>query len=212
MRKDHAVKEVDPPAERVFQSAPNQRAAVRLEVRFGQTDLLPGAEEAHRVGPGSQDDLLRRIGTVGSDDFSAAFRLESFHITIRILENLTALFQLLHRWGLLVRNEKSGRLFIRCFPVSFPRPDAFSIRFFYYHKTSLAMPVSASAGKEDRPVCNTSGFAQYASSSPSIVRSAVRHPDIFFRCSIDNTIETILWGLQDKSSLSPAKPITAGKR
>ncbi|MBU4120785.1 MAG: hypothetical protein KKA48_04450 [Proteobacteria bacterium] len=42
--EDDAVKEFETAAEGVLQGAPDQRAAVRLEVGVGQTDLLPRVE------------------------------------------------------------------------------------------------------------------------------------------------------------------------
>jgi len=106
--KDDAVQERETAAEGVLQRTPDQRAAVGLKVGFGQPDLLPRTEEPEGVRPGGEDDLLRRIGTEGPDDLPAAFRLESFHIAVRIFQNLTALLDLLHQSLSSSRIEKIG--------------------------------------------------------------------------------------------------------
>ena len=67
MGKDDAVEEGETPSQGILKGAPDQRAAVGLQMGLGQPGLLPRAEDPEGVGPGGDDELLRRIGTEGAD-------------------------------------------------------------------------------------------------------------------------------------------------
>ena len=94
--KNHPVQEVQATAEGVLQGAPDQGTAVGLKVGLGQADLLSGSEEPHGVRPGGEDDLLRGIGTIITDNLPPAFPLERSRVPVGIGQNPATLIDLLH--------------------------------------------------------------------------------------------------------------------
>ena len=78
MGKDDAVEEGETPPQGILQGAPDQRAAVGLQMGLGQPGLLPRAEDPQGVGPGGDDKFLRRIGTEGSRRSSVPLSALSF--------------------------------------------------------------------------------------------------------------------------------------
>ncbi|OQC73233.1 MAG: hypothetical protein BWX45_00597 [Deltaproteobacteria bacterium ADurb.Bin002] len=76
---------------------------------IGQMNLLFGAEKTHRMGPGCQEDLLRRIRTDIAHHLLSGLAFEFLQVRVRLINNFPEFRHGVHRISFPARNLRLSR-------------------------------------------------------------------------------------------------------
>ena len=96
MGEDGAGEKIEVTSQDVFQRAAHQRAAVGLEMRIGQGDVVPCAEKSGGMDTGRHYDFFRRVGAEITENFFFIF-LQTPQVLSGIFGNFVQVVKFLHR-------------------------------------------------------------------------------------------------------------------